>query len=78
MENNKKAPVVSVVIPFFQRETELLRRSVESILSQQGSHEVRVIIVDDGSPVAASDELGDLLEQDSRLTVLIQKNLCWD
>ncbi len=74
MKNNPEISIVSVVIPFFQREPGLLRRSVESILAQQGDYDIRIIIVDDGSPIAASDELGDLLLEDSRLRVITQLN----
>ena len=65
----------SVVIPFFQRKRGILRRAVESALGQQGISMPRVIVVDDGSPVGARDELQDLLARYPRhLVVLRQEN----
>lgn len=52
----------AAVIPFFQRERGLLKRAVESALAQEGVRPV-IIIVDDGSPVSASDELGSLASE---------------
>ena len=53
---------ISVIIPFFQRESGILTRALNSIKSQQIPKEwtVEVIIIDDGSPHAAHDEVRDL------------------
>jgi succinoglycan biosynthesis protein ExoW len=50
---------VAVIVPYFQREPGILRRALQSIFKQtaQGRVEILVIVVDDGSPWAASSEL---------------------
>jgi succinoglycan biosynthesis protein ExoW len=51
-------PKIAVVIPFFQRESGILNRSLASIAGQNYPPEsIYVLIVDDGSPVAAESEL---------------------
>ncbi|MEQ1706422.1 MAG: glycosyltransferase family 2 protein, partial [Rickettsiales bacterium] len=54
---------VSVVIPYFQRQAGILRRAVESILSQEvpPNNNVEIIVVDDGSPVSAQSEIEGLV-----------------
>src|SRR5262250_1591325 len=65
----------SVVIPFYQRTPGLLRKAALSALSQRGQFSIHLIIVDDGSPIDANDELGDLLsEHRSKITLVKQKN----
>ena len=54
------APDIAIVIPFFQKEKGLLRQCVESILAQAGNMEFQIIVVDDGSPVCAKEELACL------------------
>lgn len=53
---------VAVIIPYFQRESGILRRAVDSIIAQGLSDgvQVHVIIVDDGSPVSARSEIEGL------------------
>src|SRR5690242_14818469 len=51
---------VAVVIPFFQRQRGLLRRAVASIFTEDRSPAAEVIVIDDGSPVRAADELAGL------------------
>jgi len=54
---------LAVIIPYFQRKPAILRRAVASVLAQDLPAEtrVRIVIVDDGSPVAADDEVAGLL-----------------
>jgi succinoglycan biosynthesis protein ExoW len=57
------APIgVAVIIPYFQRERGILLRAVESVLAQALPTAVflRVIVIDDASPVAAEVELADV------------------
>jgi succinoglycan biosynthesis protein ExoW len=59
----KDAPTsVAVIIPYFQREAGILARAVESVLAQKRPPSVtlRVFIIDDASPVAATTELANL------------------
>lgn len=52
------APKITVVIPFFQRESGVLARSLASVAAQAYPAErLEVIVVDDGSPVPAQEEL---------------------
>lgn len=51
------SPVVSVVIPYFQRDSAVLRRAVESVGGQRFGDEVEVLVVDDSSPVPAEESL---------------------
>jgi succinoglycan biosynthesis protein ExoW len=51
---------LAVVIPYFQRETGILRRAVASVVAQDDLANVEIIVVDDGSPVAAASEIAGL------------------
>lgn len=54
---------IAVVIPFFQREPGILRRAVESVIAQDlpDGHDVKIVVVDDESPLSPQGELGDLV-----------------
>jgi succinoglycan biosynthesis protein ExoW len=66
---------VSVVIPFFQRQPGLLRKAVESALTQKGDYRMEIVIVDDESPIPARTELADLLLKHSDTFIIVeQKN----
>ena len=68
---------ISVIIPFFQREPGILIRALNSIKSQNipDGWSVEVIVVDDGSPRPAHDEVGDLhCSEPLHLKVLRQEN----
>lgn len=74
MNEFTEKPLVSIIIPFFQRKKGLLVKCVRSILEQQEYENFQVIIVDDGSPVSASDELQEILQQTEKVTVILQQN----
>jgi len=59
-ENAAATAAVGVVIPYFQRRAGLLARAVASALDQ--GEAVYVVVVDDGSPLPARDELATLPE----------------
>jgi len=67
-------PKTTVVIPFFQRQTGLLANCVQSVLSQKGADNFQIIVVDDGSPISAADELREICGQTSRVRVITQTN----
>lgn len=69
-------PKIAVIIPFFQRESGILARSLRSIHTQHYPHDfLYVIVVDDGSPIAASDELAkDPVPEQLRVTVIRKQN----
>lgn len=53
-----KLPKVAVIIPYFQRETGILARALQSIRAQDyPGNLLYVVVVDDGSPVSAQEEL---------------------
>lgn len=52
------APGIAVIIPYYQRETGVLRRALASVAAQEGcTGPVDVIVVDDASPVPAAGEV---------------------
>ena len=55
-------PIVTVIIPFYQHQHGILTRALRSILSQRlpDGWSIEVIIVDDGSPSRAQDEVDTL------------------
>lgn len=70
-----EAPVIAVIIPFFQREPGLLAQCVRSILDQPDAPSYRIIVVDDGSPIAAEAELAELVPvAGDRLRIIRQTN----
>jgi succinoglycan biosynthesis protein ExoW len=67
--------MISIIIPFYQRRTGLLQRAVRSVLNQSGGIAWRLIVVDDGSPVSAEEELAPLRSALAhRLTLIRQAN----
>lgn len=68
---------ISVVIPFFQKRSGILRRALESVIAQRlpGSCLVEIVIVDDGSPVSASSEIETLpVSHPFKITLIQQQN----
>lgn len=59
--------IVSVVIPFYSTLTGLLKNAVQSALNQT-EQDIEVIVVDDGSPLSAREELIAL--EDNRLRII--------
>jgi succinoglycan biosynthesis protein ExoW len=53
---------IAVVIPFYQKKSGILQHAVQSVLEQTLVDRVRLIVVDDCSPVPASAELAAVLE----------------
>lgn len=66
---------IAVVVPYFQRERGVLRRTVDSAFNQTLANRLLVIVVDDESPVPAESELAGLDEYSlERLLVVRQPN----
>lgn len=53
-------PEITVIIPFFQKEKGILLRSITSVLNQNIESNILLLVVDDGSPKSAEEELSDL------------------
>lgn len=53
---------VTVVVPFYQREAGILQRAIQSALAQslRPGVDLDILVVDDGSPLSAEDELARL------------------
>ncbi len=68
---------IAVIIPFFQQEPGILARALESVASQHipEGWSAEVIVVDDGSPRPAEDEVRSLRFPESlQLRVIRQRN----
>src|SRR5688572_4097876 len=64
---------VAVIIPFYQREEEILARSIASVLSQEGLDPFKIIVVDDASPRPALQELEKLPQSDRNRILLVKR-----
>ena len=69
-------PKVAVIIPFFQRESGILATALRSIVAQQyPSGSLRIVIVDDGSPVPPAHDLAQVpLPASLHVDIIRQKN----
>jgi succinoglycan biosynthesis protein ExoW len=66
---------ISVVIPYFQKRPGILRNTVASAARQKNAPPYEIIVVDDSSPIPASEELAELAASGTvRLRVLRQPN----
>ena len=65
---------IAVIIPFFQRTTGLLGHALESVFAQTGVEDVRIVVVDDASPVPAAVELAALGITRFPVQVIVQAN----
>ncbi|MEE4188800.1 MAG: glycosyltransferase family 2 protein [Roseobacter sp.] len=74
MSKETLIPRIAIVIPFFQKQSGLLRTCVESILAQEGVDDFLVIVVDDGSPVKAGQELAEICAREPRIKIIEQAN----
>lgn len=69
---NNSIPLVSVVVPVYMVE-DLLRRCVDSILSQSHAN-LQIILIDDGSPDSSGSICDAYAAQDPRILVIHQPN----
>jgi len=68
------SPRIGVVIPYFQRNAGLLHRALSSVAAQEHLP-VQVVVVDDGSPRAAAEEITPTLRNElPGLTIIRQTN----
>jgi len=66
---------VAVVIPYYQREPGILRRTIRAVVGQQDAGFMDIIVVDDGSPMPAEPELAEFANVDTvRIRLLKQAN----
>ncbi len=70
-----RQPVVTVIIPYYQREAGILSRALASVFLQRYEPAPTVLVIDDASPLAAQDEVAGLpAEQAARVVVIRQEN----
>ncbi len=67
---------LSIIIPFFQKKEGILKRTLLSIISQESFNRVdEVVIIDDGSPISAKNEIDNLNEELlNKITIITNKN----
>ena len=65
---------IAVVIPYYQKAPGLLARSLASVFAQQGVDDVRVVVVDDASPVPAALDVASLGNTRFPVRVVLQAN----
>jgi succinoglycan biosynthesis protein ExoW len=68
---------IAVIIPFYQRERGILRNAIDSVRAQvlPDGASVWLIVVDDGSPIPARDELAGMESADrGEITLVVQPN----
>ena len=69
---SSRAPIVGIIIPCYNV-SQLIRRTVTSIIAQEWPH-WEAVVVDDGSPDNPRDAISDLLESESRLHYVFKPN----
>ncbi|MFN3983855.1 MAG: glycosyltransferase family 2 protein [Rhodocyclaceae bacterium] len=74
MTSAATGPLVTVIIPYFQRKPGILGPCVASILSQSGGRRVHVVVADDTSPVPAEAELERFAADRARITLVKRPN----
>ena len=68
-------PLVAVIIPFYQKERGILARSLISVIHQDANVRLRVVIVDDASPITAESEVALCPDLSGiELTIIHQSN----
>lgn len=65
---------IAVVIPFYQRTPGILTKAVRSALEQSGTDGFQIIVVDDGSPVPAREELSELRREAREGLVIVEQS----
>jgi succinoglycan biosynthesis protein ExoW len=64
---------IAVIIPFYQKKTGILSKAVGSALRQAGNFNLRIIVIDDSSPVPAKSELAELMRDNPGRIVIIEQ-----
>ncbi|MDP2881170.1 MAG: glycosyltransferase family 2 protein [Azonexus sp.] len=66
--------MISVVIPYFQRERGILARALQSVFASQDIDQLDVIVVDDASPIPAREEVEAIGSTCFPVTIIEQAN----
>lgn len=66
--------MIAVIIPYFQREPGILRKALESVFASEGVNDVYVVLVDDESPIPATEELAKIGNTRFPVRLIQQRN----
>ena len=66
--------MITVIIPYFQREPGILVSALNSVLFSEGVRDVKIIVEDDQSPVSAKNELATFGFTHFPVTLIEQAN----
>lgn len=67
--------MISVIIPYYQKEKGILARALKSVVQQKSwLNNIVVVIVDDGSPVSPVIDIGDINNWPFKIRVISQAN----
>jgi len=66
--------IAYVIIPFFQRESGILRRALDSIADQRDGPATRVLVIDDASPVSPHSDIESCALDPTQIEVIVQAN----
>jgi succinoglycan biosynthesis protein ExoW len=69
-----EAKKVAVLIPYFQRRPGILANTLRAVFAQEGFDAYQIIVVDDGAPAPARDELQSLGAGRERVKLVEQSN----
>lgn len=67
---------IAIIIPFFQRESGILLRALNSVVGQQlpAGMRVQIVVIDDSSPVSAASEIKGLVLPDNFALELVEQS----
>lgn len=65
---------ITVVIPYFQREPGILKKSLASVFASESVRNVTILVIDDGSPEPARREIAELGETRFPVAIIRQPN----
>lgn len=66
-------PEIAIIIPYYQTEAGILQKAVQSVLTQKDIVNFEIIVVDDGAPISASDELTDIVQEYANVIKIIHQ-----
>lgn len=72
--SKKRNVCVSVIIPYYNEDPQLLERAVESVV-QQPFRETEILIINDGSNKSLDEALDKICKKDKRIRLINQENM---
>ena len=76
MQSNPEKPIISVIVPYYQEETGILSKAIESALQQTNIDHIdlEIFIIDDESPIPAQKELPQSILDMKNIHIIKQNN----